>query len=97
MVKEEDKKGVSYVIDNNQGDISYRAFFFNDTATTEIYTLSLHDALPIWGAAYERTPLHSGKAEILTQSCIVGQRNHSVLARRLAPTRLVGIKFKPGA
>src|SRR2546430_26732 len=23
------------------------AFFFNDTATTEIYTLSLHDALPI--------------------------------------------------
>src|SRR3712207_7032058 len=23
-------------------------FFFNDTATTEIYTLSLHDALPIW-------------------------------------------------
>src|SRR6202453_4399745 len=22
--------------------------FFNDTATTEIYTLSLHDALPIW-------------------------------------------------
>src|SRR2546426_7701603 len=29
-------------------------FFFNDTATTEIYTLSLHDALPIsigWGFA----------------------------------------------
>src|SRR5256886_12626994 len=26
-------------------------FFFNDTATTEIYTLSLHDALPILGAA----------------------------------------------
>src|SRR3712207_8123793 len=25
-------------------------FFFNDTATTEIYTLSLHDALPIWFA-----------------------------------------------
>src|SRR5256885_13451870 len=24
-------------------------FFFNDTATTEIYTLSLHDALPICG------------------------------------------------
>src|SRR3712207_7763340 len=28
-------------------------FFFNDTATTEIYALSLHDALPIWGT---RTP-----------------------------------------
>src|SRR3712207_8932170 len=25
----------------------YKFFFFNDTATTEIYTLSLHDALPI--------------------------------------------------
>ena len=25
-------------------------FFFNDTATTEIYTLSLHDALPILAA-----------------------------------------------
>src|SRR6266480_7951667 len=25
-------------------------FFFNDTATTEIYTLSLHDALPIAGS-----------------------------------------------
>src|SRR2546427_12366638 len=26
---------------------SFHFFFFNDTATTEIYTLSLHDALPI--------------------------------------------------
>src|SRR2546430_16630783 len=29
-------------------------FFFNDTATTEIYTLSLHDALPICGEAIEK-------------------------------------------
>src|SRR5215204_7569088 len=28
-------------------------FFFNDTATTEIYTLSLHDALPIYAFAIE--------------------------------------------
>src|SRR5690349_22073189 len=27
-------------------------FFFNDTATTEIYTLSLHDALPIYPAVH---------------------------------------------
>src|SRR5947207_14346338 len=27
-------------------------FFSNDTATTEIYTLSLHDALPIYGPGY---------------------------------------------
>src|SRR3712207_8377842 len=30
-------------------------FFFNDTATTEIYTLSLHDALPIWNISAELT------------------------------------------
>src|SRR3712207_7147823 len=34
-------------------------FFFNDTATTEIYTLSLHDALPICEQVYtERSPIH---------------------------------------
>src|SRR2546429_5056728 len=35
-------------------------FFFNDTATTEIYTLSLHDALPISSQA---------SASVLTPSC----------------------------
>src|SRR3989475_13249684 len=30
------------------GRVTIDYFFFNDTATTEIYTLSLHDALPIW-------------------------------------------------
>src|SRR5436853_7610833 len=29
-------------------DFTFFCFFFNDTATTEIYTLSLHDALPIF-------------------------------------------------
>src|SRR5688572_33134476 len=33
---------------------SSRSYFFNDTATTEIYTLSLHDALPIYLAAAAR-------------------------------------------
>src|SRR3712207_8678309 len=32
--------------------------FFNDTATTEIYTLSLHDALPIWGVVMLVTRHH---------------------------------------
>src|SRR5438477_8421214 len=32
-------------------------FFFNDTATTEIYTLSLHDALPIWALGNGTRPL----------------------------------------
>src|SRR2546422_1419083 len=31
-------------------------FFFNDTATTEIYTLSLHDALPIFILPHENRP-----------------------------------------
>src|SRR5690554_7164518 len=31
--------------------VCYFFFFFNDTATTEIYTLSLHDALPICSRA----------------------------------------------
>src|SRR5256714_5762361 len=35
-------------------------FFFNDTATTEIYTLSLHDALPICGAIILPSFLGSG-------------------------------------
>src|SRR5258707_8329483 len=36
--------------------ISFLFFFFNDTATTEIYTLSLHDALPIF--AFARIEAH---------------------------------------
>ena len=36
-------------------------FFFNDTATTEIYTLSLHDALPICAAVADvARPLNQG-------------------------------------
>src|SRR5258705_4801953 len=45
-------------------------FFFNDTATTEIYTLSLHDALPICGVdlagdavAIERGQPHASRRE----------------------------------
>src|SRR2546428_9303761 len=32
-------------------------FFFNDTATTEIYTLSLHDALPIYRKGFDSSGL----------------------------------------
>src|SRR3989454_9273942 len=35
-------------------------FFFNDTATTEIYTLSLHDALPIWAREHGAFPQRYG-------------------------------------
>src|SRR5690349_22749988 len=55
-------------------------FFFNDTATTEIYTLSLHDALPIcsartrppacrgWAAARPRTRRADRKSTRLNSS-----------------------------
>src|SRR2546426_6932733 len=41
-------------------------FFFNDTATTEIYTLSLHDALPIYpggGPGVSALPIYGDKGE----------------------------------
>src|SRR6266568_2798889 len=37
-------------------------FFFNDTATTEIYTLSLHDALPISSAGGPTSPVSCGSS-----------------------------------
>src|SRR5260221_7574125 len=46
-------------------------FFFNDTATTEIYTLSLHDALPIYKEevedAIKRTLAEMDETSVLTQ------------------------------
>src|SRR3712207_7859563 len=55
----------------------YYYFFFNDTATTEIYTLSLHDALPIYGMAAQRArhPCHRGRAR---------RRRHAAQLRRQA-------------
>src|SRR3990167_8630588 len=46
-------------LNSSHSQISYAVFFFNDTATTEIYSLSLHDALPIssdTAAAYGSMP-----------------------------------------
>src|ERR1043165_5138383 len=40
----------------------FRFFLFNDTATTEIYTLSLHDALPIYRRRDSRDPAHKPHA-----------------------------------
>src|SRR5687767_15489396 len=50
-------------------------FLFNDTATTEIYTLSLHDALPIWAPPTWR---------------ICGRAASSALASVRRPTRKTG-------
>src|SRR3712207_9339689 len=56
-------------------------FFFNDTATTEIYTLSLHDALPI-----SDLDLVVGTAEVL-QLAVPGV-THDVTGAVHPPTRL---------
>src|SRR6266576_2246689 len=42
---------IYYTCSNNSTNKFLLLFFFNDTATTEIYTLSLHDALPISSAS----------------------------------------------
>src|SRR5438093_10626653 len=42
------------IVDIQQFSYIHSFFFCNDTATTEIYTLSLHDALPIWRASDAR-------------------------------------------
>src|SRR6266480_3944721 len=51
-------------------------FFFNDTATTEIYTLSLHDALPISGAL------------LTTESVLLNPNRNPQLSRKQIEDRL---------
>src|SRR5438132_1789559 len=43
----------------------YFFFFFNDTATTEIYTLSLHDALPIPDDTVKLQSLQTGEIDVM--------------------------------
>src|SRR3990167_4404989 len=44
-------------LNSSHSQIPYAVFFFNDTATTEIYPLSLHDALPILCLEHRRESL----------------------------------------
>src|SRR2546430_10327410 len=61
-------------------------FFFNDTATTEIYTLSLHDALPICA---ERRPAPDAVAAGRTHlgQCATGRRQAAARRRGLGGLR----------
>src|SRR3712207_9556857 len=65
-------------------------FFFNDTATTEIYTLSLHDALPISCDGFIRigTDLPALRNETMTAEEV------EVVAEELA--KIGGIAWYPG-
>ena len=54
-------------------------FFFNDTATTEIYTLSLHDALPIYAIFNVNSrDLLTRLSRISVVFVVVVLRHHSV-------------------
>src|SRR2546426_2698212 len=74
-----------HVLQRDLSFIRYSFFFFNDTATTEIYTLSLHDALPICcflrGAA---VPIYENAA------CSSSEQSawHSAASRDRKSTRL---------
>src|SRR2546430_17172524 len=62
-------------------------FFFNDTATTEIYTLSLHDALPI---LQQIAPCHSNNS-----SARPDRGSGTVMPSALAVFRLMYISTLP--
>src|SRR3712207_8697260 len=59
--------------------------FFNDTATTEIYTLSLHDALPIFDQSVQ--PFRDGDGAVsmtpqIGQLALEARRGHAVGCKR---------------
>src|SRR5258705_5445724 len=58
-------------------------FFFNDTATTEIYTLSLHDALPISSDEHET----AGAAQVAIDR-LLRRWQHDVESKDRKSTRL---------
>src|SRR3712207_8061620 len=66
-------------------------FFFNDTATTEIYTLSLHDALPILGRPppRDRTAAASTRELRFAIACRHDQRHDARHRRHRLPRWVV--------
>src|SRR2546425_4706361 len=61
-------------------------FFFNDTATTEIYTLSLHDALPISLRAPPRRACRPGIPKAGPSSCPASSISPFITPHALRPT-----------
>src|SRR3954471_25101305 len=69
-------------------------FFFNDTATTEIYTLSLHDALPIylawpWSRPWSRPPHSPPRRRVRSE-----EHTSELQSRRDLVCRLLLVKKK---
>src|SRR6478735_11263182 len=63
------------------GALLINVFFFNDPATTEIYTLSLHDALPISRSRLDgrSVTLHEAAEEVRVRLIRHGQRRLAVV------------------
>src|SRR2546430_13000881 len=70
-------------------------FFFNDTATTEIYTLSLHDALPIYGGGLSWAGVRCGSRSSLVGGILAdsgyGQRSSKA---RAGPIRSASFTYR---
>src|SRR5688572_31517466 len=65
-------------------------FFFNDTATTEIYTLSLHDALPIWHLpASSRSRCRMAVSRSSPRTCRCGRRSEEHTSELQSQSNLV--------
>src|SRR5256885_7968019 len=68
-------------------------FFFNDTATTEIYTLSLHDALPIYPGPSPTCTMLLGQRYVVA---VVGQVSDVIDGPLIAPAVAVDIPDRAG-
>src|SRR3712207_9357102 len=69
--------------------LSLYFFFLNDTATTEIYTLSLHDALPIWPVQAQRrgAPPSTKRSAIRRGTAASRSGSDHAIAAAAAPAR----------
>src|SRR3712207_6960800 len=70
-------------------------FFFNDTATTEIYTLSLHDALPICARPSTSTSTRTSPTPTRCEGC--SRRSTAVLRRCSRACRATRLAAGPGS
>src|SRR3712207_8394616 len=70
-------------------------FFFNDTATTEIYTLSLHDALPIFQSYQTPKEVEEtlGLPRVLSQSLMALNSQLVLLERGMQAISRLGLQI----
>src|SRR5438552_16351800 len=72
--------------------VLYYFFFFNDTSTTQIYTLSLHDALPISNvprSEFEFVTIRTSAPGELRDAWFIDQRSEEHTSELQSPDHLV--------